>query len=80
MGGVLASPPAHVATFGRSCDGMERIVAAIATLAGALVESGELLGRAAAHADVLEVPEALWQRLGRCVPEVLEALSVDGSL
>lgn len=58
--------------------GWNESLPSIAALAGDLVESGELLGSAEARADVREVAESLWPRLGRCVPEVVE-LSADGS-
>jgi tRNA(Arg) A34 adenosine deaminase TadA len=69
----------HVATLWKVVvPGWNESLPSIAALAGDLVESGELLGSAEARADVREVAESLWPRLGRCVPEVVE-LSADGS-
>jgi tRNA(Arg) A34 adenosine deaminase TadA len=68
----------HVATLWKAVfPGWNESLPSIAALAGDLVERGELLGCAEDRADVREVAESLWPRLGRCVPEVVE-LSRDG--
>jgi tRNA(Arg) A34 adenosine deaminase TadA len=61
----------HVTSFwGVAVPGWNEALPSIATLAGDLVASGELLDLAGSGADVASVAVALWGRLGECVPDV----------
>lgn len=68
----------HVARFWKvPVPGWNESLPTIAGLAANLVETGELLERAGTQADIDDVAEALWDRLGRCVAEVAKLAEDD---
>jgi tRNA(adenine34) deaminase len=71
----------HVVTFwGMSLPGWNEALPAIAALAADLVASGELIDLAAGAAPLATAADALWDRLGACVPDVERLAAVQGDL